>query len=162
MSCRHRLLVMLLVLKLPDRCVAFLRRRARQPTPTLATWPPSNRHTIINRCLSVTAFVAGIFAIVGVVYAAQSPHWIYMEIQSRACGEVRAPADSQALPRLPTDVRESSVVPASGTQDMSSKTSRYAMRNQLSRCTTGNVYVGPWTICAVYDSQVYKCGKKVM
>jgi len=156
--------MMLLLLKLRDRCVVFLRRRGQPtPTPLQAAQPPSCRYAAINTCLSSMAFVGGVFVIVAVIYAAYSPHWIYMDVQSPDCRELRAVVTvEEASPHQRSDVGGSPDVRASGVVDFektSSNMSGSALKDRPSRCTTGHLYIGPWTICATYDTNHDGCGK---
>jgi len=157
--------MMLLLLKLRNRCVVFLGRRD-QSTSTQAVQRPSCKHAAITACLSTMSYLGGVFVIVAVIYAANSPHWIDLGARSSDCHEVPSPGSQvtveAASPRPTTDVRGSSDVRASGMVDpvrTSSNTSGSTEKHRLSRCTTGHEYFGAWTICAIYDTQLHSCGK---
>jgi len=145
----------MLLLKLRNRCVVFFRRR-EQLTSTQAAQRPSCKDAAITACLSSMSILGGVFVIVTVIYAVNSPDWIDVGVQSLDCDEVRPSATVEAAsPRLSADVRGSSDVRDTGTADPG-KTS--TPEDQLSRCT-GHMYVGAWTICAIYASEFHNCGK---
>jgi len=163
---RCRVLMMLLLLRLRDRCAVFLRRRVQTTsTPPQATQRPSCRYATIDTCLSSMAFAGGVFVIVAVIYAAYSPHWVDVDVQTPGCREVRAPVTVEvASPHQRSDIGGSSDIRANGVVDFektSSNLSGAALKDRPSRCTTSHLYIGPWTICAIYDTNLDGCGKTV-
>jgi len=150
--------MMLLLPRLRDKCLAFLRRRV-QSTSTQATQRPFCTDTGFNACL--LSSIGNMFVILAVTYAAHSPHWIVMDAESPGSDEVRAPdmhvTVEAASPKQTADVRGSSDVRASGIV-VSSNMSGSVVEDGRSRCTTDHSYIGSYTICAIYDTKLY-CGK---
>lgn len=137
--------MLLLLLRLRDRCALLLRRRV-PPTSSPQPAPrPScgSDDALLHAGLQSTAFVAGLFVIVAVIYAAHSPHWVVVDGPSRGCDDVRGTV-------VPASA-DSSNEPAAGEAIPSSNTTA------RDRCATGHTFVGPWTICAVYDNQLHSC-----
>jgi len=147
--------MLLLVMRLRDRCATLLRRRVPPTSVDAGRRPSSCRDTLLDACLRSTAFVGGLAVIVAVVYAAHSPHWLVLDLPSSpGCDHhVRATA-SPAARRGSSDNER-----AGGVAGPSSSVSGSTATDQRTGCTTGvQTHVGPWTICAVYDNQLHSCG----
>ena len=157
---------MMLLLKLRNRCVVFL-RRCEQPTSTDAAQRASCKDAAITACLSSISFLGGVFVIVAVIYAANSSQWIDLGVQSPGCyDEVHPPAShiivEAASPRPEADIRGSPDVRVTDTVDpgkTSSNMNGSAVKDRRRRCAPGHVYIGAWTICATYDTRFHSCGK---
>jgi len=159
-------MMLLLLVRLRDRCAVFLRRRGQTTSaPLQATQRPSCRHAAINTCLSSMAFAGGVFVIVAVIYAAYSPHWIDVDVQMPGCRQVPAPVTVEvSSPHQRSDVGGSSDMRSNGIADFektSSNMSGSALKGRPSRCTTSHLDIGPSTICAIYDTNLDGCGKTV-
>jgi len=145
-------MVLLLLLRLRDRCATLLRRRVPPTSDDAGRRPSSCRDTLLDACLQSTAFVGGLAVIVAVVYAAHSPHWLVLDVVSSPdCDHhVRATASPAAGRGSSDDER------AGGP---SSSVSGSTATDRRAGCTTGvQTHVGPWTICTVYDNQLHGCG----
>ena len=143
---------MLLLLRLRDRCVVLFRRR-RDVQSTSKHRRSTCRDTAINACLLSTTFTSGILAIVALVYAVYSPHWIHLDHQSRACLEV------QSLRNFELDsVQQTAENVGSWAGDGGVAVAGNTTTSVGSRCVT-DMHTGPWSICAVYDAQLHSCGK---
>lgn len=143
---------MLLLARLRDRCVMSLRRRV-PPTSSPAAQRPSCGDNVLHAGLQSTAFICGLVVIVAVIYAAHSPHWVVMDVPSSpGCDGVHV--SIEAARQRSADGRRTSDERAGGvTVPMSDLT----LIDQRGGCTSGHTYVGPWTICTVYDNQLRSC-----
>ena len=155
----------MLLRKLRERCEVFLRRRG-QPTSTEAAQQASCQRPRLDRdreacalvCLMSTGFFVGLFAVVATTYAAHMPYWISVEVP--VCDIVHA-----ASPTQTADVRGSSGVRVSDVA-VSGKTSSNISGSTVKGgrgCspTAAYVFVSLETVCAVYGTKRYSCGKTV-
>jgi len=147
---------MFLLLRLRDRSVSFLSRFV-QPMTTSddVVQRPSCR--VVNACMLTTAFVGGLFVIVALVYATQSPHWILPSVLAPGSQVTNEEVSRQETSSA--DERRSSVGSAARRVDVGKTPSNRSGSNVKS--TTGREYVGSWTVCAVYYNQLHSCGKSV-